>query len=124
MPDSNPRASQTTYEVESGRMDAANSEAFRSPSEKSKLANLPANGRKAIAAVFASGMSWIPCTYRVAAVQTMMKNTITMQLILPTSTSFRVVGYCLGPTLFSNRCLQIKMLPGGDRGAEDRKSVV
>ena len=44
-----------------------------------------------------------PETYSVAAVHTMMKNTMTMQLMLPAITSARACAYCRGPTRFSTK---------------------
>ena len=44
-----------------------------------------------------------PCAFRVAAQQTMMKNTMTMQEMLPTSTSMRACLYWRGPTRFSTK---------------------
>src|SRR5260370_26455531 len=101
MHDSNPSAYKITYEEERGRIDAANNEALSKPIAKSALAHLPASGFSARAAVPALSMLWIPFTKSVDEVHTMIKKTMIMQLMLPTSTSFRVVGYWRGPTLFS-----------------------
>src|SRR5882724_3867596 len=93
MPASKPNPSQITCAVDSGRIDAANNEAFNNPNAKSVPAHLPANGTNALAASAASVMLRCPWAYSVAAVQTMMKNTMAMQLTLPISTSARACGY-------------------------------
>ena len=87
--------------MESGKIDAAKSEAFNNPKANRYDAHFPASGASAAAAWAASVMVVMPFLFNVAAQQTMMKNTIAIQVMLPTSTSSRACLYCLGPTRFS-----------------------
>ena len=64
---------------------------------------LPASGARAAAAWAASVILVMPFLFSVAAQQTMMKKTMTMQEMLPTRTSRRACLYCLGPTRFSTK---------------------
>src|SRR2546426_12112424 len=103
MPDSKPNPSQITWAVESGRIDAAKSDALSRPKANSMLAHFPARGTRALAASAASVMLRWPEAYNVAAVQTMMTKTMTMQLMLLNLTSPRACGYRRGPTRFSTK---------------------
>ena len=82
-------------------MDAAKSEALSRPNANRPAAHFPANGTRALAASPASLMVVRPLALSVAAQQIMMKNTMAMQEMLPTSTSHRACLYWRGPTFFS-----------------------
>src|SRR6266851_807045 len=103
MPASNPNPSQITCAVDRGKIEAANNDAFSNPNANSVPAHFPANGTSAAAACAASVIPRCPDVYSVAAVQTMMKNTIAMQLMLPMATSARACGYCRTDTFFSTK---------------------
>src|SRR5438045_2478542 len=90
-----------TCAVDNGKIEAANKDALSNPNANNVPAHLPARGTKAFAASAASEMPRCPDAYKVAAVHTMMKNTITMQLMLPIRTSALACGYCLTDTFFS-----------------------
>src|SRR5215510_1804755 len=99
-PDSNPSPSQTEYEVERGRIEAANSEALNSPALKSREAYRPM-GLKPSAASAAVLMSRDPCDQMAPAQATTMKNAITVITTQPTSTSMRDSVYSLASMPFS-----------------------
>src|SRR5215471_17840719 len=86
-PDSNPIPSQTVYAVESGRIDAANSDALKSPTAKRMYAYCPARGFNAAAASAAYVMVRYPCTHSVAAQATIMNHATTSVKMHPVTTS-------------------------------------
>src|SRR3569623_1025609 len=99
MPDSNPSPSQTEYAVESGRMQAANIDAFSNPALNSRYAYGP-NGFSACAASFALSRS-VGLSWYAPAHATMMKNAITEVRMQPTTTSTRDSPYSLVVIPFS-----------------------
>src|SRR4029079_17376668 len=93
--------SHTAYDVEIGRIDAANSEALNSPAANSRYAYRPASGRSAWAASAASRIVVIPAEWSVAAHATMMNQATIAANRHPMMTSHREARYCLAVTPFS-----------------------
>ena len=88
MPDSQPKASQIAYDVDSGMMTAPSSDAPQSPTANSRPARAPASGTRACAAASAD-VTWIPAGFSTLPVTTMMKNAKRPARAAPRNTSRR-----------------------------------
>ena len=104
-PASKPRPSQITCAVDSGRIEAANSEALSRPKANSSAGPAPRQRRSEPCAASAASEMLRHGRGRSAwrRVQTIMKKTIAMQEMLPTITSMRACLYCRGATRFSTK---------------------